>query len=115
MVHTGDFEYTESTGYCGHFKELQETIPYGTAFGCEAPNCDDGKALIDLRGTDFAVDDSFHHSGYLSNGTSTFSENNQVVHLTGGGYCGWIAPKECYGDETKSHLGGWYIRLKRIK
>jgi hypothetical protein len=115
LVHTGDFTYTDSEGYCGHFKELPDKIPFGTAFGCESTSYADGTAKIDLRGTGYAVDDTFNHSGYYSAGNATYSHNDQVVDLVGGGYCGWIAPSKCYGDETKSHLGGWYIKLKKVE
>lgn len=115
LVHTGDFTYSESVGYCGHFKELPDKIPYGTAFGCESTNLADGKAKIDLRGTGYAVDDKFSHHGYYSAGNATYSCNDQVVDLIGGGYCGWIAPVKCDGLEDKSHLGGWYIKLKKVK
>mmetsp|Transcript_17120 Transcript_17120/g.17793 ORF Transcript_17120/g.17793 Transcript_17120/m.17793 type:complete len:203 (+) Transcript_17120:79-687(+) len=88
-VHTGDYTYADSTGYLGHHKT--DKVPLGTAFGCEAPHNADGESVIDLRGTPYAVDDTFRNSGYLSAGSAVVSENGQKVVLRGGGYCGWFA------------------------
>ena len=44
---------------------------------------------MDLTGTAFAVAPSqFTAQGWHPAGTATYSAANQVVNLTGGGYCG---------------------------
>lgn len=48
---------------------------------------------IDLRGTPFNVTDIFDLGGNGTAGTANFSFNNQVVNLTGGGFCGWISSR----------------------
>mmetsp|Transcript_25544 Transcript_25544/g.26631 ORF Transcript_25544/g.26631 Transcript_25544/m.26631 type:complete len:382 (+) Transcript_25544:69-1214(+) len=110
-VHTGDFTHAESTGYVGHHKTSK--VPFGTAFGCQSSRNADGVAVIDLRGTLYAVDDTFKDSGYLSAGSAVVSENGQKVVLRGGGYCGWIAPKDANG-EVVAHQGGWHLQLKLL-
>lgn len=56
-VHTGDFKYAVTQGLCNHHKswgtKATRYVPFGSAFGCEASNKADGRANIDLRGTDF--------------------------------------------------------------
>ena len=105
-----------STGYCSHHKQNNpDRIPFGSAFGCESPFSQDGLARIDLRGTPFAIDDDFSHGGYESNGTASFSNDRQVVEIRGGGYCGWMVPTKAKQEgEVKSHIGGWYLKLKPI-
>jgi len=109
-IHTGDWTHATNTGYINHYKPKPDRVPFGTAFGCEGTNKDDGIAKIDLRGTPYAVSDKFTNRGYMSAGSVKVSENGQVVDLRGGGYCGWIAPDEAK-NETQAHEGGWYIQL----
>lgn len=112
-VHTGDFKYSTSTGKVSHFLSKPNEVPYATAFGCERSYFADGEGKIDLRGTPYAVDDVFTHSGYESAGSVTVSDNAQVVLIKGGGYCGWIAPKDASG-EVNAHMGGWFLQLKLL-
>ncbi|KAL0489100.1 tRNA-splicing endonuclease [Acrasis kona] len=114
LVENNDFTYTTRTGYCEHHRGrghvATTSIPYGCAFDCSGPYSNTGKALIDLRNTPFCVDDAFENDGWQSNGSSDFQNKNQVVHLTGGGYCGWICPKLA-DTEEKAVMGGWYLQL----
>ncbi len=64
---------------------------YAVAADCRATDSSTGRANIDLTGTPFAVNDTFVPDGYRPAGTATFSSDDQVVDLTGGGYCGWNA------------------------
>jgi len=113
-VNTSDFFYSTSTGYNGHHKTNR--VPYGRALDCEAPNSQTGTGRIDLRGTVFAINDTFGHSGFVSNGHVVFSNNNQVADIWGGGYCGWTAPSSVFLDENKVNFGGgWDLQLKIIK
>ena len=63
---------------------------YATAMGCDG-DLANGTANIDLQGTPFAVDDTFVTDD-LGIGSATFSASDQVVDLTGGGFCGWTPP-----------------------
>jgi len=112
-INNGDYLYSKSVGHCSHHANANVTdmFPYGTAFDCEAGGSHTGTGNINLLGTSFAVDDSFKHDGYVSGGTWEFSSSNQVVRLTGGGYCGWVCPVSCV-NETQAFTGGWYIKLK---
>lgn len=67
---------------------------YAHAADCHSDWSHTGRANIDLTGTPFAVErDQFVVSGYNPAGTTTFSAGDQVVELTGGGYCGDNAPE----------------------
>jgi len=114
MIHNGDFTFSKSAGYVAHHLEYSTRCPYGTCFDCENFHSHTGRANIDLRGTQFAVDDAFQHRGWQSNGTWAFSNNNQVVQLTGGGYCGWTAPINAT-TEDMAHAGGWFLKLKLLQ
>lgn len=110
MVHNGDFTFAKTTGKITHHSD-QIGVPFGTCFGCEGPGVNDGKGIINLKGTKFFIDSEFIHDGCSSNGTWKFKENNQIVELTGGGYCGWTCPKACKSEE-EAYKGGWFIKLE---
>jgi hypothetical protein len=113
MVNNGDFKYSSSTGYYNHHQGHESHVPFGTCFDCENPYSTTGSAVIDLRGTCFAVQNSFTHAGYLSAGNWSYTHNDQVVSLKGGGYCGWSCP-ELADTESKAAAGGWFIELKIV-
>lgn len=112
-VNTGDFTYAKSVGKCGHHANVNITaqFPYATCFDCEHENSHSGKANINLVGTSFAVDDTFKHDGWCAAGTWEYSHSNQIVNLTGGGFCGWTTPTSS-GDESSTIQGGWFLKLK---
>eukprot|EP00455_Lapot_gusevi_P030095 TRINITY_DN3228_c0_g1_i6.p1 TRINITY_DN3228_c0_g1~~TRINITY_DN3228_c0_g1_i6.p1 ORF type:complete len:151 (-),score=32.97 TRINITY_DN3228_c0_g1_i6:64-516(-) len=113
-VNTGDYRFSRSVGKVSHHgEEFSRRVPYGTCFDCESGRSQEGEGNIDLRGTPFAVDDQFKFDGYAAAGSWTFSENDQVVRLTGGGYCGWTCPKSC-ASEQDAYTGGEFLQLKRI-
>jgi hypothetical protein len=64
---------------------------FGEAGDCIAPNSSTGKANVDLRGLPFAVGATWKTAGYYPAGSSTKSLNDQVVNVTGGGFCGATA------------------------
>jgi hypothetical protein len=70
------------------------SLPYAVAMCCVWVDNDCGFANIDLTGTPLAVNDTFFPRGYLAKGSANYSADNQVVDITGGGYCGWNAPDE---------------------
>jgi len=115
-IDTGDFKFSNSTGQVSHWPQYSTQVPFATAFGCEAPWGAVGVALIDLRGTNFAVKDTFSNDGYESSGNAVFSENNQVVQITGGGYCGWEGPVNAVSQgEEHMHVGGFDLQLVKLQ
>jgi len=64
-------------------------MPYATAMSCDSSPS--GIANVDLTGLPFKVTDPFQLGGAGPSGSTTFSSGNQVVNLTGGGFCGWNA------------------------
>jgi hypothetical protein len=113
LVDTSDRTFSKSTGKVSHFKDQKSALAYGTAFGCQKQYYKDGHGKIDLRGTDYAIDDEWKHRGEGASGSAKFSYNNQVVTLKGGGYCGWIAPIKA-DSVKKAYRGGRYLKLKKI-
>jgi len=112
-VNTSDFAYSKSTGNCSHYKDLgiSNTFPFGTAFDGEGAGSHTGKANINLLGTSFSLSDSFKYEGTNAAGSFNYSNNNQVVDLTGGGNLGWICPLSC-NDEQSAVKGGWALKFK---
>lgn len=87
IVNTGDRTFATSEGALNNG---YTAVAYGVAANCGTMTPAYGN--IDLRGTPFKVDDTFVISGYDAYGSAAFSEGDQVVELSGGGYCGWINP-----------------------
>jgi len=109
-INTGDFTYSKSTGQCSHYPNNKFAVPYGSAFGCSGSA--DGSARIDLTGTPFAIADSFANGGYIPKGSATFSSNNQVVVINGGGSCGWETPSAANAaGEANAAAGGLYLKV----
>lgn len=66
---------------------------YAHAADCHSVGSHTGRANIDLTGTPFAVAaDQFVVLSTVPNGTITYSADDKVVDLTGGGYCGDTLP-----------------------
>jgi GON domain len=92
-VDIGDLTFARSTGRLMHSGSVKVTsMPYGVAMSCSAPHAANGIGNIDLRYTPFQVNSSFTVGGSNANGSATVTQNKQLVALSGGGYCGWIAP-----------------------
>jgi len=108
LVKTNDFTFAASVGKI--FNSNDPHQKYATCGGCEKDYCADGSARVDLRGTTFAVNDTFKHEGWRSAGTWRFSENNQVVELTGGGHCGGTSPAKASDKDAEC----WILQLKPL-
>ena len=92
-VDISDQTFAQSTGQLNHGGAVQVTsMSYAIAMDCVDWNSQLGLANIDLRGTPFTVTDTFEGNGFQHAGSATKSANDQVVDITGGGYCGWWAP-----------------------
>jgi hypothetical protein len=78
-----------------NFNPVPKTVAYATAADCASSWSAQGKANVDLTGTDFALDDgvSFAWGGFAANGSVSVSPDRQVVNLTGGGWCGGAGPQ----------------------
>jgi hypothetical protein len=88
LVDISDQTFATSSGSLANGSTTVTSMPYGVAMSCDASTS--GVGNIDLGGTPFAVATSaFQQGGYLGAGSSTYSNGNRVVSLTGGGYCGW--------------------------
>jgi hypothetical protein len=98
VVDTSDQTFATSTGMLTHPATMPATVtsmPYAEAMDCAGSGSLTGIGNVDLRGTPFTVipnDFTFPPGGVSSPGTATYSAGNQVVNLTGGGFCGWEAP-----------------------
>jgi hypothetical protein len=110
-VDIGDLTFATSTGSLLHDRQRVSSMPYGVAMSCVAPNQASGLGNIDLRGTAFQVANAFVVGGFRSSGTATPSANNQVVDLTGGGYCGWISPAPPMYNPFNPSPGDFHLRL----
>ena len=112
---TGDFTYAKSVGRVNHGTVNTDQVPYGTTFGCEAPNKADGEAKINLQGTGFTIadDQKWGFGGYRPAGSAVISPDRVSVVIRGGGYCGWEAPSQALAlGEQEIHRGGAFIKLK---
>jgi len=107
IVDTGDLTFAQSTGSLSGANGLN-SMTYATAADCAGGGSQTGSGNIDLRGTPFIVHDSFVHGGYQSAGSASFSANDQVVDLTGGGYCGFEQPASTTGERN----GGPFLHLQ---
>lgn len=113
LVNIGDQWFSSSTGSLMHGQVQVTSMPYGVAMACVAAYNPAGVANIDLTGTPFKVVDGFYVGGYLPAGVPTFSSNDQIVDLTGGGYCGWITPNP-YIYDPYNNSGGFQLDLGYI-
>ena len=92
LVDTSDQRFAMSDGAINHpGGVLVTSMPYGVAMSCNIGG-DKGLANIDLRGTHFAVADTFQIGGSSAFGTIIPDAAMTVIDLVGGGQCGWMAP-----------------------
>ena len=106
VVNTGDFAFSSSSGSQRGLTQLA----LGVAADCNSPNSHTGVANIDLNGLPFQIAESFRIGGFVPNGSTSFSNSNQTVNLTGGGFCGWNA-EASQPDEFSVYHGGAYLHL----
>ena len=72
--------------------DIVTSMTYGTAMSCvdNTPDNDYGIANIDLRDTPFKMNkDNLHSGGFDNKATAVIDSSQQVVSITGGGFCGW--------------------------
>lgn len=99
-IDNNDLTFSLSAGSLSDGSGGQITkMAYGAAGDCVATNSQAGVGNITLTGTPFAVEPNvFLVSGYIPNGSASYSMNDQVVALRGGGFCGGIAPRKLPSD-----------------
>jgi hypothetical protein len=109
VVDTSDQTFASSTGALTWSSGSISSLGYAQAADCVAWGSSTGLGNVDLRGTPFQVTTTpvptlnpaggiFSLGGFKAAGTATYSASNQVVSLTGGGYCGSIAA--AWTDQT---------------
>ncbi|WP_106392263.1 GON domain-containing protein [Enhygromyxa salina] len=105
-VDIDDQTFSNSVGSVMHGDLEVTSLSYAVAIGCES-DVDNGLANIDLQGTPFAVTGEFCQGGFQPLGGATKSMNDQVVDLTGGGFCGWTTPTAdpCPGEPQTGTTG----------
>ena len=73
-------------------------VDYGVAGSCTGIGQKNGKANIDLRGTPFKAPSNINtftkHGWPGGSGTFVWSNNDQVINLTGGDHCGHVQVSE---------------------
>lgn len=92
-----------------HGDILVTAMPYGVAMSCDGQPS--GTGNIDLQGTPFAIArTAFIVGGAGASGIPAFSASDQVVTLTGGGFCGAIQPAPGVFNPFNQN-GGKLLRL----
>jgi hypothetical protein len=101
-VHEGDKRFSISVG---QLSDGTSAMNYGAASDCFATNSSRGVGNIDLTGTPFAVaPNAFVLGGYIPAGRVTYSANDQIVNLTGGGFCGGHSVRKSSDDPFNLQL-----------
>lgn len=95
LVQTADQNFTTSRGQVDHGGPVT-TMPYAVARNCKSQASSSGTAHVNLQGTNFYVNDSWVLGGAYVAGGVVKSAADQIVSITGGGYCGWNAPQGWY-------------------
>ncbi|MEO8700070.1 MAG: GON domain-containing protein [Kofleriaceae bacterium] len=103
-----DKRFATSTGGLDHSGDTEVTsMPYGVAMDCRNAGSSAGVATLDLRGTKFTfAASSFAQGGNNAASTRNSSSGDQIVTLTGGGFCGWIAPTGTPFDPFNNNADG---------
>lgn len=112
QVDIGDLTFASSTGSLLHSGSARVTsMAYGVAMACVAPGNAAGVANLNLTGTPFQVASSFALGGSSQAGTATISPGNQVVSLTGGGFCGWMMSAPALFNPFNPGAGMFHLSL----
>jgi hypothetical protein len=113
IVDTSDQTFALSDGTLSHAGSVAVTsMPYGVAMAC-ADGAARGLANIDLRGTNFAVADTFAFVGAGSFGVIASDAEMTNIDIEGGGYCGWMAPVNTAWDPMNTAGGRLQLAYAR--
>lgn len=110
QVDIDDRTFASSSGMLFHNMIPVSEMFLGIAMGCQQVNLANGVANIDLTGTPFFVDHEFLQCGWMPAGMAEFSNDGQVVEITGGGHCGWSTPAPC-GVNLETNTTGIQLQL----
>lgn len=109
-VDIGDLTFASSTGSLLHSLGTEvSAMPYGVAMSCTG--LPDGVANIDLSATPFGNASSFGVGGTAGSGTAQTSANEQIVDLTGGGFCGWEMALPSVFNPFNPSPGNYHLRI----
>lgn len=89
-VDISDTTFASSAGALMHSNDNVNTMPLGVAMSCDSSAS--GAANINLTGTAFRINETYCLGGSGATGTATFTSNNQILNVAGGGFCGWYGP-----------------------
>lgn len=94
QISSTDRSFSISKGTVTYNGQLvANNMNYGNAAACVSPWNPAGTANMDLTGTILSFSpNQFKTDGWNPAGTINYSANNQVVNLTGGGWCGGTGP-----------------------
>lgn len=110
VVDIDDQSFASSTGQLFHSgNETVTAMPFGVAESCGGVA---GVGNVDLTGTSFRLADPFCTAGSGAYGGVTFSANDQVADLVGGGGCGWTSPACTYNPNDL--LNGSVLELAYV-
>jgi hypothetical protein len=105
VIETSDQRFAASQGTLNHSGGVSvQSMPYGVAMACGGFSAV-GLANIDLRGTHFAVADSFTFVGTGSFGVIAADPEMTNIDVEGGGFCGWMAPTNTAFDPMNTAGG----------
>lgn len=92
IVDIADRTFASSTGSLRHGGStiVVTSVAYGVAMDCRGRFSNTGRARIDLTNTPFLVADSLQRRGVDAEGTA--NPVGRTIEITGGGFCGWVAP-----------------------
>jgi hypothetical protein len=104
VADTSDQLFSFSTGTLVHGGNTVTSMPFGVAMACGGDALR-GLANIDLRGTQFAVADTFAFTGNGSFGVIAGDAGMTNIDIEGGGFCGWMAPSNTAFDPMNTAGG----------
>lgn len=111
VVDGADYTFATSAGQLQHGPQPVTEMPYAVAMACGLDEFA-GVGNVDLRGTPFAVMGSACLGGFIPFGSSLWSEADQVVDITGGGYCGWASVTPNCGFTPQAGGEGFTLQLR---
>ncbi|MCB9550925.1 MAG: hypothetical protein H6705_03380 [Myxococcales bacterium] len=111
VVDGADYTFATSAGQLQHGSQPVTEMPYAAAMGCAFGSAV-GAANVDLRGTPFAVMGSPCVAGFRTFGSTLWSALDQVVDITGGGYCGWASVAPNCGFAPQAGGEGFTLQLR---
>lgn len=111
VVDGADYTFATSSGQLLHSQQPVTELPYAVAMGCWQGSAV-GVGNVDLRGTPFAVMGSPCVGGFQPFGSTLWSALDQVVDISGGGFCGWASVTPNCGFTPQAGGEGFTLQLR---